>query len=68
MAGRLVVATLGFHEHFALRLLNRLGAGHGDYVAAVTVKPPRRGRQLRVEEPRRDSLEARRRAPRAIRG
>ena len=40
MAGRLVVATLGFHEHFALRLLNRLGAGHGDYVAAVTVKPP----------------------------
>ena len=40
MPGRLIVATLGFHEHFALRLLNRFGAGHGDYVAAVTVKPP----------------------------
>lgn len=38
--GTLVLATLGFHEHFALRRLSSLGAGRGDYIAAVTVKPP----------------------------
>ncbi|MEB3851677.1 MAG: CRISPR-associated CARF protein Csa3, partial [Desulfurococcales archaeon] len=40
MAGTLYLATLGFHENFALRRLSSSGAGPGDYVAAITVKPP----------------------------